>query len=458
MDNNLIFNKITTNWENMMEKMKVAFEINEVVHETFMSITKLKKFDKNTLYIELPAEGYISYFEKTYSFPIKSILVQEIEELSFESFNIKFSSSSKIVNKNSELTKESLEKILKKSGIKNPDRNSFENFVQGPSNNLAYTACVAVAEGPDKNYNPLFIYGNTGLGKTHLLQAIAIHALTVNPNLNVLYTTCDAFVTDYVNSVQKKTMHIFKERYRNLDIFIIDDIQFIAGKKDSQIELFNTFNELCDNNKRIVFSSDRPPKELDGIEDRLISRFAGGMTCDISMPNYETRVAIIRKKIENIKPDFPVDEEVIKYIARNVKSNIRELESSLNKIIMASKLRMISIDLNLAKEILNKDYKNEEKKITPDLIIDKVSEYLGISSLDICGKKRKREFVYARDLAIYLCREQIKDITQEKIGYHFGGRDHSTVINSYKKIDINLRRGDKDLEKVLNDIRKKLKE
>ena len=457
MDNNLIFSKITSDWESMMEKMKVAFEINEVVHETFMSITKLKKFEKNTLYIELPAEGYISYFEKTYSFPMKSILVQEIEDLSFDSFNIKFSSPANVISKNTTLTQESLEKILKKSGIKNPDRNSFENFVQGPSNSLAYAACVAVAEGPDKNYNPLFIYGNTGLGKTHLLQAIAIHALKSNPNLNVLYTTCDAFVTDYVNSVQKKTMHIFKEKYRNLDIFIIDDIQFIAGKKDSQIELFNTFNELCDNNKRIVFSSDRPPKELDGIEDRLISRFEGGMSCDISMPNYETRVAILRKKIENIKPEFPVDEEVIKYIARNVKSNIRELEASLNKIIMASKLKMKPIDLSLAKEIL-KDYKNEEKKITPDLIIDKVAEYLGMQSLDICGKKRKREFVYARDIAIYLCREQIKDITQEKIGYYFGGRDHSTVINSYKKIDENLRRGDKDLEKVLNDLRKRIKE
>ena len=456
MDNNLIFNKIKTNWDSMMEKMKVAFEINEVVHETFMSITKLKKFEKNTLYIELPAEGYISYFEKTYSFPIKSILVQEIEELSFDSFNIKFSSSSNVINKNTTLTQESFEKILKKSGIRYPER-TFENFVQGPSNSLAYASCVAVSESPDKKYFPLFIYGGTGLGKTHLLQAVAIHALKENPNLNVLYTTCDAFVTDYINSVGKKTMDVFREKYRNLDILIIDDIQLMSGKKETQEELFNTFNELYENDKRIVFSSDKPPKELDGIEERLISRFSGGMTCDIIMPNYETRVAILRKKIENIKPEFPVDEEVIKYIARNVKSNIRELEASLNKIIAASKLKMISIDLSLAKEIL-KDYKNEEKKITPDLIIDKVAEYLGIEGLDICGKKRKREFVYARDLAIYLCREQIKDITQEKIGYHFGGRDHSTVINSYKKIDENLRRGDKDLEKVLNDLRKRIKE
>ena len=458
MDNNLIFNKITTNWESMMEKMKVAFEINEVVHETFMSITKLKKFEKNTLYIELPAEGYISYFEKTYSFPIKSILVQEIEELSFDSFNIKFSSPANVVNKNTTLTQESFEKILKKSGIGVKSfNNTFENFVQGPSNSLAYTSCIAVAEEAEKNYNPLFIYGGTGLGKTHLLQAIAIFALNKNPNLNVLYTSGDAFMTDFVNSVQKKTMQIFREKYRNLDIFIIDDIQSISGAKETQEALFNIFNELYDNNKRIVFSSDKSPKELDGVEERLISRFSWGMTCDITMPNYETRIAILRKKIENIKPEFPVDEEVIKYIARNVKSNIRELESSLSRIIMASKLKMRAIDLALAKEIL-KDYKNEEKKITPDLIIDKVSEYLGIESLDICGKKRKREFVYARDLAIYLCREQIKDITQEKIGFYFGGRDHSTVINSYKKIDDNLRNGDKELEKVLNDLRKRIKE
>ena len=184
-------------------------------------------------------------------------------------------------------------------------------------------------------------------------------------------------------------MDVFREKYRNLDILIIDDIQLMSGKKETQEELFNTFNELYENNKRIIFSSDKSPKELDGIEERLISRFSGGMTCDIIMPNYETRVAILRKKIENIKPEFPVDEEVIKYIARNVKSNIRELEASLNKIIAASKLQMISIDLILAKDIL-KDYKNEEKKITPDLIIDKVAEYLGLESLDICGKKRKR--------------------------------------------------------------------
>ena len=201
MDNNLIFNKITENWDKMMEKMKVAFEINEIVHETFMSITKLKKFEKNTLYIELPAEGYISYFEKTYAFPIKSIVVQEIDELSFESFEIKFSSPATVISKANNLTKESLEKILKKAGIKNLN-NTFSNFVQGPSNSLAYTSCVAISESPDKNYNPLFIYGGTGLGKTHLLQAIAIFALNKNPNLNVLYTSGDAFITDFVNSVQ----------------------------------------------------------------------------------------------------------------------------------------------------------------------------------------------------------------------------------------------------------------
>ena len=235
MDNNLIFNKIISNWESMMEKMKVAFEINEVVHETFMSITKLKKFEKNTLYIELPAEGYISYFEKTYSFPIKSILVQEIEELSFDSFNIKFSSPINVVSKNTTLTQESFEKILKKSGIRYPER-TFENFVQGPSNSLAYASCVAVSEAPDKKYFPLFIYGGTGLGKTHLLQAVAIHALKENPNLNVLYITCDAFVTDYINSVGKKTMDVFREKYRNLDILIIDELaRYTQGERHWQL-------------------------------------------------------------------------------------------------------------------------------------------------------------------------------------------------------------------------------
>ena len=456
MDNNIIFNKITERWNDMMEKMKVAYQINQVVLDTFMGIMKLKKFEKNTLYIEVPAEGYVSFLENQLGFPIKSILVNEIEELSFDTFNVKFSAPTTVISKIENLTKESLEKILKKAGINNIN-NSFENFVQGPSNSLAYTTAVAVSEAPDKKLTPLFIYANTGLGKTHLLQAIAIHALKKDPNLNIIYVPCETFVNEFINSINKRTMEGFKEKYRNADILIIDDIQSLSGKKETQEELFNTFNHLVENNKRIVFSSDKPVKELDGIEDRLLSRFDGGMSCDITMPNYETRIAIINKKIENSKPEHPVDVEVIKYIARNVKSNIRELESSLNKIIYKSKLENKPVDINLAKEIL-KDYKNDEKKITPDIIIDKVAEYLGVEGMDIRGLNRKREFVYARDIAIYLCRDQIKDITQEKIGSFFGGRDHSTIINSCKKITVALDNDDKDLHKILSDLKKRIKE
>ena len=286
------------------------------------------------------------------------------------------------------------------------------------------------------------------------MQAIANYALKKDQTLNIIYTTCEHYVQEFVNSIANKTVNDFKNKYRNVDILLIDDIHSLAGKEQSQEEFFNTFNDLYENKKQIVLTSDKPIKEMGPeMEERLKSRFSWGATCELYLPDYETRISILRKKVDLWHPEYPIDNEVIKYIAKNVQSNIRELESSLKNIILYSKLIKRKVDINLAKERLT-DLKNkEDKKITPERITNVVCEYFGVNILDVCGPKRNREFVYARDIAIFLCRNLIKDITQEKIGEFFN-RDHSTIINSCKKIE--ERANEKELSENIKNIKDKL--
>ena len=287
------------------------------------------------------------------------------------------------------------------------------------------------------------------------MQAIANYALKKNPNLNVLYTTCERYVQEYVESIPKRTITDFKNKYRNVDILLIDDIHGLAGKEGSQEEFFNTFNALHENKKQIVLTSDRSVKEMgEDMQERIKSRFTWGSTCEVYLPDYETRIAILRKKEELRHPEYPVDNEVIKYIAQNVKSNIRELESTLNNIILYSKIEKKPIDIELAKKRLT-DIKNKDDSIlTPEKITNVVCEYFSLDINAICGPKRNREFVYARDIAIFLCRDMIKEITQAKIGEFFN-RDHATVINSCKKIETNMKM-EKELREHIKNIKEKL--
>lgn len=436
-----------------MLQMKEDFDVSDHIYDTFINeILKPIKYEKGTLYIEVPEDGYIYFLQNRLISQIRVAIAHSIK-IPIEDLEIVF------ITKNTPLKKiknenEDFDMLLKTSGVSEP-KNTFENFVKGSSNALAYATSIAIAENPGENYNPLFIYGKTGLGKTHLMQAIAIYILKKDRDKNVLFTNTEKFTDEFVTSIRKNKISDFKNKFRSVDVLLVDDIHSLKGKPETQEEFFNTFNALYDNKKQIVLTSDRPLIELEGVDERLISRFAWGTTCDVGLPDYETRIAILRKKEQIIRPEYPVDNEVVKFIAKNVKTNIRELESALNNIICYSKLANKTINLELAKERLGDIQKKEEKKITPSRITTVVCEYFGLNMLDVCGKKRNREFVYARDIAIFLCREMLKDITQEKIGEFFGGRDHSTIINSCSKLESKLKH-DKELEENLKSIREML--
>lgn len=311
---------------------------------------------------------------------------------------------------------------------------TFESYIVGNNNRFAHAAALAVAESPATLYNPLFLYGGVGLGKTHLMHAIGNELLKKNSYLNVLYVTSERFTNDFINGLQEKKIDSFRNKYRNIDVLLIDDIQFIIGKDRSQEEFFHTFNTLHEAKKQIIISSDKPPKDFDTLEERLKSRFEWGLTVDISPPDYETRMAILRKKaeIENYK----INDEIFQYIATNIKSNIRELEGAITKVVAFSRLSPErEVNVEFATEVL-KDIisPTEQKEITPKLIIQIVSEHFGLQETDIYSKKRSQDIVYPRQIAMYLCR-QFTEISLVNIGKAFGKRDHSTVLHAIEKIE-----------------------
>ena len=320
---------------------------------------------------------------------------------------------------------------------------TFESFVIGPSNRIVYAAARNVADNPASSFNPLFIYGGVGLGKTHLMHAIGNRLKVTKPRLNVLYVTCEKFTNDYVDSFRNKENGIssFREKYRNLDVLMVDDIQFISGKKETQEEFFHTFNDLYQNNKQIVIASDRPPKEIATLSDRLVSRFASGLIQDIQQPDFETKVAILRKKAE--LEGFNVDDEVINYLAENINSNIRELEGSLSKVCFYSNLLGKKFaNLSIAKQALKEEEFEEQASLTPDIILEKVCTYYNVSKDDILGKKKNKEIVDPRQMCLYLLTEML-DLPLTTIGSFMGGRDHTTVIHARDKISLALKDSNK---------------
>lgn len=320
---------------------------------------------------------------------------------------------------------------------------TFESFVIGPSNRIVYAAARNVADNPASSFNPLFIYGGVGLGKTHLMHAIGNRLKVTKPRLNVLYVTCEKFTNDYVDSLRNKENGIssFREKYRNLDVLMVDDIQFISGKKETQEEFFHTFNDLYQNNKQIVIASDRPPKEIATLSDRLVSRFASGLIQDIQQPDFETKVAILRKKAE--LEGFNVDDEVINYLAENINSNIRELEGSLSKVCFYSNLLGKKFaNLSIAKQALKEEEFEEKASLTPDIILEKVCTYYNVSKDDILGKKKNKEIVDPRQMCLYLLTEML-DLPLTTIGSFMGGRDHTTVIHARDKISLALKDSNK---------------
>ncbi len=308
----------------------------------------------------------------------------------------------------------------------------FETFVIGSSNRFAHAAAVAVAEAPAKAYNPLFIYGDSGLGKTHLLHAIGHYAQNLYPSVRVRYVNSEEFTNDFINSISEGKAGAFQRRYREVDVLLIDDIQFLQGKEQTMEEFFHTFNTLHNANKQVVITSDLPPKQLNGFEDRMRSRFEWGLITDVQPPDLETRIAILRKKAGSERLQAPPD--VLEYIASKISTNIRELEGALIRVTAFANLNRQQVDLSLA-EIVLKDLITDDQttEITATQVIGQTAAYFGLSIDDLCGSSRSRVLVTARQIAMYLCRE-LTDLSLPKIGQAFGGRDHTTVMHANRKI------------------------
>lgn len=330
---------------------------------------------------------------------------------------------------------------------------TFENFVVGPGNRFAHAAAMAITESPAKAYNPFFIYGGVGLGKTHLMHAMGNSLAEKSSKAKILYISSEEFTNQLITAIQKRTMPQFRQKYRNVDVLLIDDIHFIAGKESTQEEFFHTFNSLYDAHKQIVLSSDRSPKEISSLEDRLVSRFEWGLITDIQPPDFETRIAILRKKSE--KETVYLPDDLFFFLAEKIKTNIRELEGALIRVVAYAKLMNKEVSVELAKEVLKGMFIEGEKKVGVELIQKRVAQYFDISFQDMKAKKRTRAIAYPRQIAMYLSRD-LTDLSLPQIGQFFGGRDHTTVLHACEKIDKDLKNNEKTrwvIEKLMMNIK-----
>lgn len=309
---------------------------------------------------------------------------------------------------------------------------TFETFIVGQNNELANAASTTVAKNPGSQYNPLFIYGGVGLGKTHLMHAVGHKLLAGNPNLKILYVTSEKFTNDYVAAIQQKRIDEFKKLYRNVDMLLVDDVQFIAGKEQTQEEFFHTFNELRDKGKQIIITADRLPKDIPAIEQRLVSRFEWGMVADIGAPNLETRIAILQIKMK--KKGVEIDKEVVEYIAENVTNNIRELEGALNKLLIYQQIENKPLTLEQAKNILASIVNAKKKAVTLSKIAESVANFYSITMDDLLKQSRRKEYVKPRQTAMYIARKELGS-SFPSIGEFFGGRDHTTVMHGVEKVE-----------------------
>ena len=443
-------------WENTLNIIKG--EMSEVSFNTWIKSCEPISISSNTIKISVPNVFTQDILEKRY----KDLVINSIYSACSKQYNVEFLTESEIQEANSNTPADSSEQSHKDSmsitvsdemsSTLNP-KYTFDSFVIGNSNRFAHAASLAVAESPAKAYNPLFIYGGVGLGKTHLMHAIGHYILQGNPNAKVVYVSSEKFTNELINSIKDDKNEEFRTKYRSVDVLLIDDIQFIAGKERTQEEFFHTFNTLHDANKQIILSSDRPPKEIPTLEDRLRSRFEWGLIADIQAPDFETRMAILKKKADVEKLNVP--NEVMVYIATKIKSNIRELEGALIRIVAYSSLTNREITVDLATEALKDIISNKQNKnITIDLIQDVIAAYFNLRVEDLKSQRRTRNIAYPRQIAMYLSRK-LTDMSLPKIGEEFGGRDHTTVIHAYEKISESLK-SDESLQRTIDDITKKI--
>ena len=439
---------IEEKWDQILERVKEEHELGEVSFKTWIKPLKVYKVDGHDVTILVPSEQVgLDYVSKKYKLPIKAA----IGELTGMDCEIYF-----ILPQDAEKTE--AQKQVKNESILaglNP-KYTFDTFVVGKNNQFAHAASLAVAESPGTVYNPLFLYGGVGLGKTHLMNSIAHFILENNPSMKIVYVTSEEFTNEVIEAIRagsSTALTKFREKYRNVDVLLIDDIQFIIGKESTQEEFFHTFNALHSAGKQIIISSDRPPKDMDVLEERIRSRFEWGLMADIQSPDYETRMAILRKKQE--LDGSNVSNEVLEYIASNVKANIRELEGSLNKVIAMANLEHKEINLDLAQNVL-KDIisPNEKRVVTPEYIIDIVAEQFNITPEEIKSSVKSRRISYPRQIVMYLCRTMTSNNLQA-IAESIGVQNHTTIMYGINKIEKDYKTKP-DTKEVIDLLKKKI--
>ena len=419
--------------DELLTKLKELLkdEVSKISYDTWMNPLGIKSIEGDNIVFTTVSEYQKDFIENKY----RSLVFNTLRYITNKDWTFSVIDLSKendsgniIKDQQTEVTEAELESNRQ---TLNP-KYTFETFVVGNNNRFAHAAALAVGNEPGKSYNPLFLYGGVGLGKTHLMHAIGNRILENNQKSNVLYVTSEKFTNQLINSIKDNKTEMFRNIYRNIDVLLIDDIQFIAGKDRVQEEFFHTFNSLYEDGKQIIISSDKPPKDIAFLEDRLKSRFEWGLLADISCPDYETRLAILRKKAQD--ENIIIDDIILSNIANKIDSNIRELEGVFNKIVARASLTHSSITIELAENIIN-DFKYEsEKVISCDFIKETVAKYFSINKDDLSGNKRSNDIAFPRQIAMYLCRE-IANMSYPQIGVDFGGRDHSTVMHACKKIE-----------------------
>lgn len=415
-------------WNDVLSIIKK--ELSAVAFSTWFECLTPVSFKNDVLYLEAPSELVINLINTMYLKYIDNAL----NLIGFSNAHAKILSANRkekdvpdvFTPKNSSSF----------SGTESPldEKFTFDRFVVGANSEFAYAASLAVAQSPSTKYNPLLIYGGTGLGKTHLIHSIGNYLKKSHPNWRVLYITSEKFTNDFVDALQKRTISNFRDKYRTVDALLIDDIQFFVNKERLQEEFFHTFNDLRNNGKQIVLTSDRPPKEISPLENRLRTRIEGGLLADIKAPDYETRLAILRKKLDLDEFKVSLPYEVIDLIATQIKSNIRELEGAVQKVVAYHEISHKDIDLSIASSILSDYFSTiENQHIDATMVIKAVQQYFNLSDNVIISSKRDRKYTYPRQIAMYICRE-LTDMSYPQIGSEFGGRDHSTVMHSINKI------------------------
>lgn len=452
-------NEIKDRWNEIKEIIRDEYDLTAISFNNWVEPLQFYKVEDDIVTILIPSAQarLLKYIQKNYYFCFKAT----ISELMNHEYDVVFIAEEDAI---AEKKDASAEQDRPKKGVnslkyENANLNNkykFDTFVVGSNNKFAHSAALAVAESPGEAYNPLYLYGGAGLGKTHLMHSIGHFVLEQNQDKKVLYVTSEQFTNEVIESIRSgnaAAMTKLRDKYRTVDVLLVDDVQFIIGKESTQEEFFHTFNVLHSAGKQIIISSDKPPKEMETLEERFRSRFEWGLIADIQPPDYETRMAILRKNAEMY--DKEIDDEIIQYIATNIKSNIRELKGALNKVMANARLNKQELNLALAEDAL-KDviYPDQRREVSPSLIIDVVAEHFNISKEDITSKKRNSEYVIPRQIIMYLCRHMTES-TFQMIAAYLGKKDHTTVIHGVEKIEEKIKT-DEDLRNKIETIQKKL--